>query len=98
MPQGERWQCSIANRTFKSKVIQLVIDHLTRHLPLGEGQSLVVDYQGAPVRHFAGGSETMSGLSPLGEADVKFARYAALYDKLQVDPAERPPEPTRQPP
>jgi hypothetical protein len=85
VPQGERWASCISNRSFKSRVIQLVIDHLTRHLPLGPGQSLVIDYQGAPVRHYAGGAETMDGLSPLGEADVKFPRYAALYDKLQVD-------------
>lgn len=85
VPQGERWQSCICNRTFKSKVIQLVIDRLTRHLPLGPGQSLVIDYQGPPVRYYAGGQETMTGLGPLGEADVKFVRYAALYDKLQVD-------------
>jgi hypothetical protein len=85
VPQGERWASCISNRTFKSKVIQLVVDHLTRHLPLGQGQTLVIDYQGPPVRYYAGGAEAMDGLPPLGEADVKFARYAALYDKLQVD-------------
>lgn len=67
-------------------MIQLVLDRLTRHLPLGAGQSLVVDYQGPPVRYFAGGgSEVLEGLAPLGEADVKFPRYASLYEKLQVD-------------
>ena len=86
VPQGERWQQCIANRTFKSKVIQLVIDQLTGSMiELGEGQSLIIDYQGHPTRYLRGGeSMTMSGFKPLGEADVKFTRYADMFDKLQV--------------
>ena len=61
VPQGERWASCISNRTFKSKVIQLVVDHLTRHLPLGQGQTLVIDYQGPPVRYYAGGAEAIHG-------------------------------------
>jgi hypothetical protein len=87
VPQGERWQQCISNRTFKSKVIQLVIDQLTRSmLDLGEGQSLIVDYQGPPVRYLRGGeSMTLSNFGPLGEADVKFTRYADMFETLQVD-------------
>jgi len=86
VPQGERWQQCISNRTFKSKVIQLVIRQLTGSLlDLGEGQSLIVDYQGHPVQYLRGGeSMELTGFAPLGEADVKFARYSDMFDKLQV--------------
>ena len=86
VPQGERWQQCIANRTFKSKVIQLVIEQLTGPmLEIGEGQSLIVDYQGHPVQYLRGGeSLPRAGFAPLGEADVKFTRYAGMFDKLQA--------------
>jgi hypothetical protein len=88
VPQGAEWQQCISNRTFKSKVIELVIYKLTSTLQLGEGQSLIVDYQGHPVRYSGAGAHCgvpLTDLAPLGEADVKFVRYAALYEKLQVD-------------
>jgi len=87
VPQGERWQQCISNRTFKSKVIQLVIRQLTTAmLDIGEGQSLIVDYQGHPVQYGCGGQTLeLTGFAPLGEADVKFVRYAEMFDKLQVD-------------
>ena len=53
VPAGERWTQCISNRTFKSKVIQLVIHRLTSTLDTllpGDSQCLIVDYMGAPVR------------------------------------------------
>jgi hypothetical protein len=89
VPQGERWQQSIANRTFKSQVIQLVIRRMTSKESLArlkEGQSLVIDYQGPPVQYLPGGeSSPIPGMTPLGEADVKFPRYMGLFESLQVD-------------
>jgi hypothetical protein len=88
VPQGEKWNQSISNRVFKGKVIRLVIERLVRTLSLREGQSLIIDYQGHPVRHFGGpqgGSVVLDGFAPLGEADVKFVRYAAMFSRLQVD-------------
>ena len=42
--------------------------------------------QGHPVRYLKGGAAvTLDCLAPLGEADVKFTRYASMFDRLQVD-------------
>lgn len=90
VPQGEEFTRCISNRAFKAKVIQLVIHRLTSSLQCGEGQCLVVDYCGPPVRHFARSlgraPEAIPGLDKrLGEADVKFVPYTELFRKLQVD-------------
>ena len=88
-PSGERWDQCIANRTFKSKVIAMVIDRLPNLLELKEGQSLIIDYAGCPKEFRAGGSgvqvRDLPALVPLGEADVKFTRYADIYKDLLVD-------------
>ena len=88
-PSGERWDQCIANRTFKSKVIALVIDRLPTLLALKEGQTLIIDYTGCPKEFRAGGSgievREIPELVPLGEADVKFTRYADLFKDLLVD-------------
>ena len=88
-PSGERWDQSIANRTFKSKVIALVIDRLPNLLQLKEGQTLIIDYAGCPKEFRAGegGVQTrdLPELLPMGEADVKFTRYADLFKDLLVD-------------
>jgi hypothetical protein len=47
-PSGERWEQCIANRTFKAKVIALVIDKLPGLLGLKEDQTLIIDYAGCP--------------------------------------------------
>lgn len=86
VPRGEDFTRCISNRTFKSKIIQLVIHRLTVNMPCKAGQSLIVDYTGAPVRYSPGKPpEALEGFVALGEADVKFVRYAELFDRLQVD-------------
>ena len=88
-PSGERWDQCIANRTFKSKVIALVIERLPNLLELKEGQSLIIDYAGCPKEFRAGEggvqSRELPELLPMGEADVKFTRYADLFKDLLVD-------------
>ena len=87
-PSGEKWAQCIANRVFKSKVIALVIQTLPKLLDLA-GRTLIIDYAGPPVEftvqdgHLQ--SRRMDTLLPLGEADVKFTRYADLYRELLVD-------------
>jgi hypothetical protein len=90
VPQGEDFTRCISNRNFKVKVIQLVIHRLTSGLQCSEGQCLVVDYCGPPVRYYARSlgraPEAIPGLDRrLGEADVKFVPYTELFGKLQVD-------------
>jgi hypothetical protein len=89
VPSGERWEQCIANRTFKAKVIGLVVQTLPALLNLTNDRCLIIDYAGVPTKYtlLAGQlhAETLDTLLPLGEADVKFTRYADLYQDLLVD-------------
>jgi hypothetical protein len=89
-PYGDRWDQCIANRTFKTKVINLVIERLPWLLKLTGEQSLIIDYAGHPVAFRTGPDGQMQkrvleSLVPLGEADIKFSRYADLFRDLLVD-------------
>jgi hypothetical protein len=89
-PFGDRWDQCIANRTFKAKVIALVIERLQWLLKLKGEQSLIIDYAGHPVAYRTGPdgqmqSRVLDHLAPLGEADVKFTRYADIFRDLLVD-------------
>ncbi len=49
------------------------------------GQALIIDYQGTPTRYTCDGPPALvEGLIPLGEADVKFPRYAQMFRSLQA--------------
>ena len=63
------WDTMIMNRSFKRRVIQLVVDRLPRLLDLAPGEQLVIDYMGAPMRyaHGWGPPAAMPELEPLGE-------------------------------
>jgi len=89
-PSGTRWDQCIANRVFKTKVILLVIQRLPTLLNLIPGQTLIIDYAGHPVAYRPGEggrleTQTLAQYVPLGEADVKFTRYADLFRDLLVD-------------
>lgn len=89
-PCGTRWEQSISNRTFKAKVIARVIHVLPGLLQLEPNQSLIIDYAGSPTQYTPNGeggyTETkLDHLCPLGEADIKFPRYAEIYRNLLVD-------------
>lgn len=89
-PYGERWTQCIANRTFKAKVINLVIERLPGLLQLRPGQALIIDYAGCPKEYTTDESGALKvreipELIPMGEADVKFTRYADLFKDLLVD-------------
>jgi hypothetical protein len=94
VPEGERWTQCIANRTFKTRVIDLIVLRLPQLLlPSGEQhrkKRLIIDYQ--QPREFQYNpderrvtSAVVLGMPPLGEADVKFTRYTSLFPKLMVD-------------
>ena len=94
VPEGEYWTQCIANRAFKTRVIDLVLLRLPQLL-LTPGEQhakkrLIVDYQTPREYRYNKEegrvtSEVMPGMLPRGEADVKFVRYADLYSKLMVD-------------
>lgn len=79
----------IANRTFKSLVIEFVALTLpARLLKDKPNRKLIIDYQ-TPELYRWNKNEVerseISGLTPMGEADVKFNRYADIYAKLHID-------------
>ncbi len=89
VPEGERWAQCIANRVFKTRVIDLVLLRLPAVLLTGHARRrLIVDYQ-APVEYrFEDGRvgcAPLEGLPALGEADIKFARFADRFGRLSVD-------------
>ena len=89
VPSGEKWAQSIANRFFKTKVIAMVIQELPRALKLTPTQTLIIDYAGTPEEYKMVDGELrtrpLPDLAPLGEADIKFTRYAEIYRDLLVD-------------
>jgi len=90
VPEGEQWAQCIANRTFKARVIDLVLLRLPGLLLAGRpAKRLVVDYtQPVEYRFDPAGGLTRSelgDLEPLGEADVKFPRHADRHGALVVD-------------
>ena len=83
----EYWDRAIRSRTFKTRVIQLVIERLPLLMRLTESQTLIIDYDGPPTIY--GGpkklmGEEMQGFDPIGESDLKFFRYADLFESLLV--------------
>ena len=92
VPTGEAWTTAISNRTFKAKIIEYVLlslpNQLLRENP---GKRLIVDYCD-PVSYAWNPDKNtvdctlLDGLRPLGEADIKFTRYADLFERLLVDP------------
>lgn len=86
VPKGQDWVAHLMNRTFKTKLIEMIVYFLVTHLEIGEDQSLIVDYQGNPKRYNCRKEvEEIDEMEALGEADVKFPRYAGVFGMLQVD-------------
>lgn len=91
VPEGERWGQCIANRAFKTRVIDLVLLRLPGLLLQGRPQRrLIVDYREPAEFRFcpAAGTvqrEAIPELPPMGEADLKFTRHASRHGKLVVD-------------
>lgn len=77
------WQQCIMNRTFKTKVIHLIVEMLPQMIRLTDKQSLIIDYKGPPVMYFADQEEkVLADFPSLGEADIKFTRYMAFGNML----------------
>jgi len=92
VPDSEHWMQCIANRVFKTRVIDLVILRLPSLLLTAgkmEGKRVIIDYQ-KPMEYRMGPEgrivrEEIPEFEPMGEADVKFTRYADRYGSLLVD-------------
>jgi hypothetical protein len=91
VPEGELWTQCIANRTFKTRVIDLVLLRLPALLLQGKPRRrLIVDYQ-QPVEYAFDEQASMirraeiPDLPAMGEADLKFTRHASRHGALLVD-------------
>ena len=91
VPEGDRWTQCIANRTFKTKVIDLVLLRLPGILLQDRPKRrLIVDYH-QPVEYSFDPQTSMVTADPIedlpamGEADLKFTRFATRWGKLLVD-------------
>ena len=88
VPEGARWLSSIANREFKTKLIELVTWRLPGLLLAKfPAKTLIIDYRETTKYTTMGGAIVTEELdvTPMGEADVKFTRYADMFGKLLVD-------------
>lgn len=94
VPEGEYWTQTISNRTFKTKVIELVSLRLPKLLldkcENPSSKTIIIDYH-QPVMYRLNPSKnmvegiTISDMPALGEADVKFPRWAERYPKILID-------------
>jgi len=80
----------LMNRDFKKKVIDLVCDRVPKMIELKAGQELIIDYKRV-VQYVQEADESKSmipvvvpDLAPMGESDVKFARYVDKYGNALV--------------
>jgi len=97
VPQGDQWMQHISNRTFKTRVIELVILRLPKLLlSKYPNKTIIIDYD-TPVKYTAQvheynnkktleiQQEALTDYPPLGEADVKFCRWCDEYRNVIVD-------------
>lgn len=93
MPQG--FNDKLANRAFKRKVLDMICNNISQHMSglmpsATTDRALIIDYSSCPIRFcmpqgMTGAQlasvkpEFMTGLPPMGEADVKFLRWAELF-------------------
>jgi hypothetical protein len=77
----------ICNRTFKKKVISMVVEHIIDYLvsDMGDGQKLIIDYTQCPIEMCVDAATKevthnfMHDVPVMGECDVKFTRWIQRY-------------------
>lgn len=90
VPEGESWTQHISNRVFKVKVIELLVLRLPKLLlKLYPSKTIIIDYD-TPCKYTSNEAgkvvcEEITDLTSMGEADVKFTRWADQFGRLLVD-------------
>lgn len=79
----------LANRIYKRKVIDLVVETITEHVRIElPNKKLIIDYLGCPIvfeystRTRKWSHTYMTSMPPNGECDVKFTRWGRLYGDM----------------
>ena len=89
----ENFNDKLANRIFKRRVLDMICNTLAEHvvpmLPSDKDRALIIDYSSCPIRFVCPAGSTkfsikdrpdfMTDMPPMGEADVKFLRWAELF-------------------
>lgn len=80
------YQQCLANRTFKTKLIMLIVDLLPSHIKMHDNQTLIMDFHDRPyvLTKKDGLYRSDKFTEPLGEADVKAMRYLDEYPDLMI--------------
>jgi hypothetical protein len=90
VPEGESWTECISNRTFKVKVIELLVMRLPKLLLAKfPTKTIILDYD-VPEKYTKNEDgtiavEVLSNMTPQGEADVKFTKWTDIYRKIIID-------------
>lgn len=77
----------LRNRTYKFKVVEMIVEALPNVLRLSRGQTLIIDFNTCPIafdlddrgalRH-----TFLHDIPPCGECDIKFTRWARCYGNM----------------
>jgi len=83
------WVQALQNRSFKSNIISLITSMMAaEYVPPRRATTLVVDFVNSTRidYHTQGATRTiLENMKPMGESDVKFMRYVALFGDMCVD-------------
>lgn len=90
VPEGENWTQCMANRTFKNKVIELLVMRLPALiLSKHPNKQVVIDYEVPQMFTLLPDGklhrEEQVGMLPMGEADVKFCRWSDKFQRVIID-------------
>jgi hypothetical protein len=88
----DKFNDKLANRVFKRRVIDMICNSVVQHISHMDASSkdraFIIDYSNCPIRFACEAGSTsfsasqpdfMTSLAPMGEADVKFLRWAELF-------------------
>lgn len=90
VPEGESWTECISNRTFKVKVIEMLVMRLPKLLLARfPDKTVIIDYE-VPEKYTRSEDgvikvEVLSHIAPQGEADVKFTKWTDIYNRIIID-------------
>jgi hypothetical protein len=78
----------LRNRTYKRRVIEMIISRMFDNFGLDISQTLIVDYVNCPIEFMTVGGviqhKYMTSIPPCGECDIKFTRWTRLYGDIVV--------------
>lgn len=88
-PSSDVWGDALMNRNYKSMVISIITKIMAaKYNPPIRPRTLLLDFCNVvkiSYGHFGCKREVLETLKPMGESDVKFLRYIALFGNLLIE-------------